>query len=291
MEFSKISKKWSDSHLFSTIWRFSRISRISKISRKWTFLKRPLFQKTPFSRTPKNWQYLAPPCSPPKISAPNLSNTPTCLRVLREKIWDVYQATMLSNILGGGGFSSGTARGRWKLMAEASFSAYFFAFLKGQNSMFYSHKRTTKIGRAFLVEKCTFAPKIKQKLPKMSAEIAPLLLEVPGKHYNVQLKIAYHRFSSIRGSESPPPTLYPQLIYILTGDPGDPNGTHQSFPKSIAIHMGGVLRYKIQEETYRDTSGSTDDISRSSELRAPKAVQPTLEAYYNTTSYYCAMLF
>ena len=38
--------------LFSTVWGFSKISRISKfsgVSRKWTFLKRPLFQKTPFS--------------------------------------------------------------------------------------------------------------------------------------------------------------------------------------------------------------------------------------------------
>ena len=50
-KFSRISRKWSDSPLFSTVWGFSRSSRISKfsrISRKWTFLKRPLFQKTPF---------------------------------------------------------------------------------------------------------------------------------------------------------------------------------------------------------------------------------------------------
>ena len=51
-KFSRISRKWSDSPLFSTVWGSSKISRISKfsrISRKWTFLKRPLFQKTPFS--------------------------------------------------------------------------------------------------------------------------------------------------------------------------------------------------------------------------------------------------
>ena len=30
--------------------RNSRISKFSRISRKWTFLKRPLFQKTPFSQ-------------------------------------------------------------------------------------------------------------------------------------------------------------------------------------------------------------------------------------------------
>ena len=52
LNFSRISRKWSDSPLFSTLWGFSRISRISKfsrISRIWTFLKRPLFQETPFS--------------------------------------------------------------------------------------------------------------------------------------------------------------------------------------------------------------------------------------------------
>ena len=51
-KFSRISRKWSESPLFSTVWGFSRISRISKfsrISRKCTFPKRPLFQKTPFS--------------------------------------------------------------------------------------------------------------------------------------------------------------------------------------------------------------------------------------------------
>ena len=39
--------------LISTIWGFSRISKTSKfsrISRKWTFLQRPLFQKTPFPK-------------------------------------------------------------------------------------------------------------------------------------------------------------------------------------------------------------------------------------------------
>ena len=51
-QISKISKNWSDYPLFSTVWGSSTISRISKFSRileKWTFLKRPLFQKTPFS--------------------------------------------------------------------------------------------------------------------------------------------------------------------------------------------------------------------------------------------------
>ena len=50
---TRFSRKSWDSSLFSTVWGFSRISRISlkfsRISRKWTFLKRPLFQKTPFS--------------------------------------------------------------------------------------------------------------------------------------------------------------------------------------------------------------------------------------------------
>ena len=57
-KFSRISRKWSDFPLFSTVWGFFRISdsisriSISKnsliISRIWTFLKRPLFQKTLF---------------------------------------------------------------------------------------------------------------------------------------------------------------------------------------------------------------------------------------------------
>ena len=51
LEFSRVSRKWPESPLFSTVWGFSNISRISKFSRistKWIFLKRPLFQKTPF---------------------------------------------------------------------------------------------------------------------------------------------------------------------------------------------------------------------------------------------------
>ena len=54
--FSRISRKWLDSPLFSKLWGFSKISRISKlsgISRKWTFPKRPLFQKTPFFPNPR----------------------------------------------------------------------------------------------------------------------------------------------------------------------------------------------------------------------------------------------
>ena len=53
---SRISRKCSDPPSFSTVLGFSGISRISKfsrISRKWTFLKRPLFQKTPFSEPEK----------------------------------------------------------------------------------------------------------------------------------------------------------------------------------------------------------------------------------------------
>ena len=55
-KFSRISRKWSGSPLFSTLWGLSsisslvpRISRFSRIARKWTFLKGPLFQKTPSS--------------------------------------------------------------------------------------------------------------------------------------------------------------------------------------------------------------------------------------------------
>ena len=46
---SRISRKWSDSPLLSTVWGFFRISKFSRISRKSTYLKRPLFHKTPFS--------------------------------------------------------------------------------------------------------------------------------------------------------------------------------------------------------------------------------------------------
>ena len=56
-KFLRISRKWSESPLFSTVWGFSRMSRISKfsrISREWSFLKRPLFQKTPFSEPEKH---------------------------------------------------------------------------------------------------------------------------------------------------------------------------------------------------------------------------------------------
>ena len=49
-KFSRISRRWLDSPCFPRVWGFSSISRISKISRNWTFLKRPLFQKTPFFR-------------------------------------------------------------------------------------------------------------------------------------------------------------------------------------------------------------------------------------------------
>ena len=43
LEFSRISRQWSDSSSFSTVWGFSRISTFSRISRQWTFLNRPLF--------------------------------------------------------------------------------------------------------------------------------------------------------------------------------------------------------------------------------------------------------
>ena len=43
-KFSRISRRWSDSPLLSTVWGLSRVSKFSRISRKRTFLKRPLFQ-------------------------------------------------------------------------------------------------------------------------------------------------------------------------------------------------------------------------------------------------------
>ena len=50
----RISRRWSDSPLFSRVWGFSRNSRISKfsrLSRRWTFLKTP-FSKRPLSKRP-----------------------------------------------------------------------------------------------------------------------------------------------------------------------------------------------------------------------------------------------
>ena len=67
---SRISRKLSDSPLFSTVWglsrpsrisQFSRMSQYSRVSGKWTFLKRPLFQKTPFSE-PERFM-LGPACT------------------------------------------------------------------------------------------------------------------------------------------------------------------------------------------------------------------------------------
>ena len=68
---------------------------------------------------------------------------------------------------------------------------------------------------------------------------------------------------------------------------GDHN--HQDFPKSTAIQMGGVLRYKW--EAYCDTNGrSTDSISFSSKRRGTKStaiqiggvLQYKWEAYCDT---------
>ena len=73
-----------------------------------------------------------------------------------------------------------------------------------------------------------------------------------------------------------------------TGEhPGDHN--HQDFPTSIALQMGGEVRYKW--EAYCDTNGrSTDTISLSSERRGTEStaiqiggvLQCELEAYCDT---------
>ena len=54
-KFSRISRKWPDSPLFSRVWGFLWNLR------KWTFLKRPLFQQTPFFA--KKLKILSPFCS------------------------------------------------------------------------------------------------------------------------------------------------------------------------------------------------------------------------------------
>ena len=67
-KFSRISRKWSDSPFFSTVWQFSRIP---KFSRKWTFLKRPLFQKTPFSEPDPQQPGQPPPRASQNLRSPN----------------------------------------------------------------------------------------------------------------------------------------------------------------------------------------------------------------------------
>ena len=69
---------------------------------------------------------------------------------------------------------------------------------------------------------------------------------------------------------------------------GDHN--HQDFPKSTAIQMGGVLRYKW--EAYCDTNGrSTDSISLTLEPRGTKALRYKWEAYCDTNGRRIAILF
>ena len=59
---SRISRKWSDSPLFSTVWGFSGNSRISRFSRKWKFLKRPLFLKKTHFSDPASHLACSPEC-------------------------------------------------------------------------------------------------------------------------------------------------------------------------------------------------------------------------------------
>ena len=69
---------------------------------------------------------------------------------------------------------------------------------------------------------------------------------------------------------------------------GDHN--HQDFPKSIAIQIGGVLRYNW--EAYCDTNGrSTDNIPFPQSAGAPKTLRYKWEAYCNTNGRCIAILF
>ena len=59
-KFSRISRKWSDSPLFSTVWGFSRISgvsRFSRISRHMNFSERTPFPKRPLLRNLRKGGY------------------------------------------------------------------------------------------------------------------------------------------------------------------------------------------------------------------------------------------
>ena len=56
--------------LYFPVWGFSKISGVSnfsRISREWTFLKRPLFQKTPFSEPAFGGLLVANPLTPSPI--------------------------------------------------------------------------------------------------------------------------------------------------------------------------------------------------------------------------------
>ena len=74
-------------------------------------------------------------------------------------------------------------------------------------------------------------------------------------------------------------------------DSGEHSGDHnQGVPKSTAIHMGGVLRYKW--EAYCDTNGRSTEVFLFPESSgAPKALQCKLEAYCNTNWRRIAVLF
>ena len=102
------------------------------------------------------------------------------------------------------------------------------------------------------------------------------------------------------GAELPPfisIVRYPGRPVISFGErSGDHN--HQDFPKSIAIQMGGVLRYKW--EAYCDTNGRRTAIQMGGVLTvfpfpqsvgAPKALRYKLEAYCNTNGRCIAILF
>ena len=66
--------------------RFSRISKDSRISRKWAFLKRPLFLKTPFSELFEKWKSCKPsslhplPCNRRELlQSPEATKPPKCI--------------------------------------------------------------------------------------------------------------------------------------------------------------------------------------------------------------------
>ena len=70
------------------------------------------------------------------------------------------------------------------------------------------------------------------------------------------------------------------VIFLEFGEhPGDHN--HQDLPKSIAVQVGGVLRYKW--EAYCDTNGRSAEVFPFPESSvAPEALHHKLEAYCST---------
>ena len=96
----------------------------------------------------------------------------------------------------------------------------------------------------------------------------------------VQAEISHNRLTWMRRTA--------KNSEICGEPPGDHN--HQDFLKSIAVQMGGVLRYKW--EAYCDADGRSTEVFPFNESSvAPNALQYKLEAYCNRNWKCIAILF